>query len=102
MLMPATPLFDPPNTLHKMDVSVEDLTVDLVNGIRVTLRLTFTDGTVATVMSGVWTDEDAGNLGDSLRDLADAFLYGDGAKAVLAWAQRRDRSVRSRQVRKTL
>lgn len=100
--MPQPPLFPVGSRLRSISVDLEDLTLDLVNGVRVTLRLVYDDGARATIMSRVCVDDLAGNLPDEMRSLVEAFLWGEEAKAVLQWAQRLDRSAQSRLVRSTL
>lgn len=100
--MPHPEMFPTTHSLRSVHLDVEDLTHDFVDGLRVTLKLEFTDGVRATVLSRVVTDEQAGTLPDEARSLMEAFLWGDGPKAVLAWAQRLDRSAMSKRVRSTL
>lgn len=100
--MPAPQLIPDTNPLRSIRLDLDDLTHDLVDGVRVTLRLGYCDGMTATVMSRVTTDDLAGTLPDEAKALVEAFLWGEGARAVLLWAQRLDRAAMSRQVRSTL
>lgn len=100
--MPAPQMFPPSRQLRSIRLDVEDLTHDLIDGLRVTLRLEFTDGMRATVLSRVVTGDLAGTLPDEARSLLDAFMWGEGSRAVLLWAQRLDRSAMSRQVRASI
>lgn len=100
--MPAPQMFPDGPTLRSVRLDLHDLTHDLVDGVRVELRLEFTDGMRATVLSRVCEAELAGTLPDEARALVEAFLWGEGAKAVLLWAQRLDRSAQGRRVRSTL
>lgn len=100
--MPHPQMFPSGPQLRSIRLDVEDLTHDFVDGLRVTLHLEFADGMRATVLSRVADAELAGTLPDEARSLLEAFMWGDGPRAVLAWAQRIDRSAQSRRVRSTI
>lgn len=91
-----------PASLRSVTITLTDRTHDMVNAVNLRLDLQFTDGLTATV---VHSDVEEGRLGsvpDEMRDLADAFLWGDGVSAVIAWSQRWDRSQQARRVRRWL
>lgn len=100
--MPAAEMFPGPRTLRKMEVSFEDLTLDLVPGVRIRLDLTFTDGVQATILCADYQEDDLPFVVETLGDLAEAFIFGEGARDVVAWAQKRDRALQSRRVRQGL
>lgn len=81
---------------------MEDMTPDLVDGVRVTLTLVFGSGDRATVVSRVIMGEAVGDLPDALKGLGDAFLWGEAPQAVLKWAQALDHSAQSARVRRSL
>lgn len=100
--MPAQQLLPPPVTLRSITLTLDDLTADLVDGVRVTLVMGFSDGDHHTVVSRIATDTLVGDLPDRARELVEAFLWGEAPGAVLAWAQRLDHSAQSRRVRRSL
>lgn len=100
--MPAQPLFSTASPLRSIEVRLEDVTLDLIDGVRVTLTLVFDDGDRATVVSRVIVGEQAGDLPDALKGLGDAFMWGEQPQAVLKWAQALDQSAQSARVRRTL
>lgn len=100
--MPAPPLFHTASPLREVNLRLEDCTLDLVDGVRVTLTLVFDDGDRATVVSRIVTGEAAGDLPDAMKGLGDAFMWGEAPGAVLKWAQALDRSAQSARVRQRL
>lgn len=97
--MPAQQLIRDPNPLRTIRLEVDDLTLDLVDGCRITLHMVFDSGTRATVVSRVLTGDALADFPTTLQALGDAFLWGDGPNAVLAWAQKLDRTAQSRRAR---
>lgn len=97
--MPTPQLIPDNRRLRKMVLTLEDLTLDLVDAIGLRVDLEWSDGHKAVVLWNSIDGPDVGNLSDEVRDAVDAFLWGESAKAVLTWAQRLDDSRQSRKVR---
>lgn len=100
--MPAQPLFSTGSRLREVNLRLEDCTLDLIDGVRVTLTLVFDDGDRATVVSRIVMGEAAGDLPDAMKGLGDAFMWGEQPQAVLKWAQALDTSAQSARVRRGL
>lgn len=98
--MPAAELFTTHRTVRSMSIELEDLTLDLLPYTRLTIRVTFVNGVTATLLSKDLGDDSSSCLGEDLAALVDGFMFGEGAKDIIAWCQKRDRSQQSRRVRR--
>lgn len=100
--MPATELFQPSRVLRSMIVAFHDDTLDLDTCQTVEVTLVYADGFRARVCSARVNDNGLGELPERLSALTTAWLWGEGAKDVLAVVGALDRSQQSRRVRRTL
>lgn len=92
-------LFPTATTPRKIILEMDDLTLDLVDGVRATLHVVMDGGQRVTVMSRVLQGDAAADFPPTMVALGEAFLWGDGLAALVHWAQQWDRSAQSRRVR---
>lgn len=100
--MPAPHLIPPPDIVTSLTLRLDDLTPDLVDGVRVTLKIGWRSGDSHTIVSKVATGDLVGDLPDRAQSLVEAFLWGEAPGALLTWARALDGSAQSRRVRSGL
>lgn len=100
--MPAPRLIQPKNALYKMRMEVVHYVYELHPTVGLKVEVEFTDGdryTIANIERGL---DDLDAFARLPQDLMDAFLWGDGARAVVSTVASFDYSAQSRRVRKGL
>lgn len=100
--MPYPRLTQPDAAFYRMTVEIMHHAYDLWPTVEVAVKCFFTDETEYTIARWERDAENLDRLPDIFRDLADAFLWGDGARGVVSVVAAEDASAQSRRVRRVL
>lgn len=71
----------------------------MVDAAVVTVAVEWTDGFRATLARWEAGTSEVAIIPDEMRDLIDAWLWGEGSAAVSSWGRRHDRSAQAKRVR---
>lgn len=95
-------MFPTKRAIRHLTIDLEDLTLDLTPGLRLTVKVVMNDGTSATLLSEYVPTDVEPFVAPAVDTLVEAWMFGEGAKQVVAWCQGRDRAAQSRRVRTDL
>jgi len=87
---------------HVVTITLTDHQYDLFPTVSVQVDVDTVGGTHACLARWERDRDDLDRISQVLADLGDAFLWGDGLKAIIATVQTEDRSAQSRRVRRSL